>query len=300
MDVANLPSLLLNKLQTWGTQLVAMLPNIAVALLVVFAFGFASRWVRRAVEGAVHRFTGNRPISEILGGVAKVGTIIVGTFVALSLLKLDKTVTSLLAGVGVLGLALGFAFQDIAANFMSGFLMAVRRPFDVGDQVEIADRLCNVKAIELRATTVETTDGLSIIVPNKEVFQNAIVNYTKTETRRLDVPVGVAYGDDLPKARDVTLAALEDLPGRDRNREVEVFFTGFGGSSIDLVARIWLTASQQKSFMAAQSEAVIRIKQAFDESDITIPFPIRTLDFGARTVGGVRLDEMRNVLEAAQ
>lgn len=300
MDIASIPSQLATKVQAWSEGLVAMLPNLVLALVVVLGFGFASRWVRAGVERSIYRVSGNRPISDILGGLARVGTVVLGAFIALSLLKLDKTVSSLLAGVGVLGIALGFAFQDIAANFMSGFLMALRRPFDVGDQVEIADRLCKVKEIALRATTVETTDGLSIIVPNKEVFQNAIVNYTKTESRRLDLPVGVAYGDDLAMVRDVTLTALEALPGRDRDQELEVFYTGFGGSSIDLVARVWLQASNQAAFMAARSDAIMRIKNAYDEHGITIPFPIRTLDFGARTAGGVRLDEMSTMAEAAE
>lgn len=300
MDTESLPSQLTSTVQTWAQELVALLPNIALAVVVVLGFGFASRWVRAAVDRSVFKFSGNRPISDILGGVARVGTVVLGAFIALSLLDLDKTVTSLLAGVGVLGIALGFAFQDIAANFMSGFLMALRRPFDVGDQVEISDHLCKVKEIALRATTVETTDGLSIIVPNKEVFQNAIVNYTKTEHRRLDLPVGVAYGDDLPTAREVTLDALEGLPGRDEGRDVEVFFTGFGNSSIDLVARIWLEASDQRSYVAARSDAITRIKEAYDHHGITIPFPIRTLDFGANTVGGVRLDEMSTLTEAAE
>lgn len=274
----------------WATSLVDMLPNIVLAIICVAAFGFAARWVQRGVTKVLDRMSVNTSITNLLAIVAKLATVAVGVFAALSLLHLDKAVTSLLAGVGVVGLALGFAFQDIAANFMSGVFMAIRRPFQVGDQVELDGRVCKVKAIQLRSTHVETTDGLSIIVPNKQVFQNPIINYTNTHQRRLDLPVGVAYCDDLEEAQRVVLEALDDLPKRTADRDVEVFFTDFGDSSINFVARVWIDEATQAAFMAARSDAMIRIKKAFDGHGITIPFPIRTLDFGAREVGGERLD----------
>lgn len=281
---------LTTKAVSWYHSTVDLLPNVALAILAVVAFSVGSRWVRRGVDNGLSRTSMNTSVVQLIATIAKLSTIALGVFIALSLLHLDKAVTSLLAGVGVVGLALGFAFQDIAANFMSGVFMAVRRPFQVGDQIELDGRVANVQAIQLRSTHVHTTDGLSIIVPNKQVFQNSIVNYTDTDQRRLDLPVGVAYNTDLEQARDLVREAVDDMPSRSDDREVEVFFTEFGGSSINLVARIWLSTATQGSYMAAQSDAIIRIKKVFDDHDITIPFPIRTLDFGARDVGGERLD----------
>ena len=291
--LAELSDRVLGKLNEWFETAVVMLPNFVVAVLVMLLGGYVSRWVRKAVHSVLERITHNEPISDLISGIARLTTVLVAFFVALGLLQLDRAVTSLLAGVGVVGLALGFAFQDIAANFMAGFLMALRRPFDVGDQVEVGGHRGKILRINLRSTELETLDGLWILVPNRDVFQNAIVNYTHTPCRRLELAVGTAYGDDMQKVREVLLEATRDVPLRDREREIEVFFTGFGDSSIDATVWIWLKESTQREYMFARSEAMISIKKAFDRAGITIPFPIRTLDFGADAVGGERLDQMR-------
>jgi len=302
MTLASVQELVLGKLQAWLNAAIEMLPNALLALLAILFFGLVSRRVEKLVVRLVFRLSNNRPISEIIGGVARVATVIFGIFSALSLLSLERTVTSLLAGVGVVGIALGFAFQDIAANFMSGILMALRRPFDVGDLVEVGGRLAKVQRIELRATVLMTLDGLVVVLPNKEIFQNPIVNYTVTKGRRLDVQVGTAYSDDLERVRDVTVEALQKLEGRDPDEKVEVLFEAFGDSSINHVARIWLLESDELNYRRCRSEAIIAIKKAYDAADITIPFPIRTLDFGAAAVGGERLDTMKlgSAMQAAE
>lgn len=291
-SVTDLFDKLTSKLKGWLTDFVVMLPNLVIALLIVAAFGLASKWVARGAHRGLHRVSGNEPVSEVLASVARVATVAVGLFIALGLLQLDRTVTSLLAGVGVIGLALGFAFQDIAANFMSGILMAIRRPFDVGDMIEIEERLAKVAHVGLRATTVETLDGLSVMVPNKNIFQNPIINYTKTPHRRMDLTIGTAYCDDLEKVRAVTLEAVKNLPDRLASRELELFFDTFGESSIDFTLRVWLARADEITYRRARSEAMIAIKKAYDAHGVTIPFPIRTLDFGAEVVGGERLDAM--------
>jgi small conductance mechanosensitive channel len=282
IDLSNVWTKLIDQLIGWLEAMVVMLPNLVLAVLVVLLTAWIARWVERGARGLLLRVSGNRPISDLLGTVARITTLVTGVFIALGMLGLDRTVTSLLAGVGVVGLALGFAFQDIAANFMSGFIMALRRPFDVGDLVKVADHLGRIKRVELRATELETLDGLAVIVPNKEVFQKPIVNYTKTRTRRLDFSAGTAYADDMEKVREVVSQALQDVPNRDPAREIEVFFESFGDSSINFLVRIWLSEADQLSWLRARSEAMIAMKKAFDREGITIPFPIRTLDFGAR------------------
>lgn len=282
---------LVEKLHSWVEALVVMFPNLLLALLVIGLGAVASRWVQRGIYGILRRVTRNEPISRLLGSVGRVALVALSFLWALALLHLDKTVTSVLAGVGVLGLALGFAFQDIAANFMSGFIMTLYRPFKVGDLVELGGRQCRILRVELRATLVETLDGLSILFPNKDVFQNPIINYTRTSDRRMDLRVGTAYGDDMERVRDVVLEAVRDCPHRNPQRDVELFFEEFGDSSINFEVRIWLSDSSQLAYLRARSEAMI--KKAFDREGITIPFPIRVLDFGADSVGGKRLDQMR-------
>lgn len=278
-----------DKLLGWVEKLVTMLPNLVVATVVMVVFVLAARFIAIGVRRLIFRTSKNRPISDLLGGVARVTVIVLGTSIALGLLNLDKAVTSLIAGLGVVGLAAGFAFQDIASNFMAGFMMAMRRPFDVRDLVEIAGHTGTVLQIEMRATVLRTLDGLVITLPNKDVFQNAIINYTSTSERRMDLAVGVAYDSSLEQVIQITSDAGREISNRDTSREPEVLFQAFGESSIDLVLRIWLTRSDEGTYQAARSDALVRLKRSFDEAGITIPFPIRTLDFGADAVGGAQL-----------
>ena len=128
-----------------------------------------------------------------------------------------------------------------------------------------------------------------MIIPNKQIYQDKVMNYTASGTRRVDVECGVSYGDNLEKVHRVVSDTLDGIEGRDSSRDVEVFFTGFGSSSINLVARFWVDYAKHPDFLDAQSRAIVAIKQAFDANDIVIPFPIRTLDFGIR--GGQPLSE---------
>lgn len=123
------------------------------------------------------------------------------------------------------------------------------------------------------------------------MFQNAIINYTHTPVRRLDITVGTAYGDDMRRVRDVVLQSLSEVPGRDMGRPVELFFLEFADSSSNFEIRIWLNRADELTYVTARSEALIAIKTALDEAGLTIPFPIRTLDFGAHVVGGQSLQE---------
>ncbi|MGD8862636.1 MAG: mechanosensitive ion channel family protein [Myxococcales bacterium] len=288
-DFETLTQTLLDTIHQWVQDAISMLPNALGALLVLVVARYGSRWLERLVVNLVDRVSENRPFAALLGTLSRFAALGVGFFVALGMLNLDKTVTSLLAGVGVVGLALGFAFQDIAANFMSGFIMALRRPFEPGDLVEVAGRRGRIMHIAMRATELETLDGLSITIPNKEVFQGVIVNYTRTSIRRVDVQVGTAYCDDMETVREVVLSAVREVPHRDATHDPELFFESFGDSSINFVVRVWLGQADELTYLAARSEAMIAIKKALDARQLTIPFPIRTLDFGAAPVGGTAL-----------
>jgi small conductance mechanosensitive channel len=289
MDVQETMNALVDKLVTWIQDFVLLLPNFVVAVLIVLGFALLARIVRRIVTAGLGRLSSHQSINHLLGTVAHLAVLVVGLFIALGVVGLDKTVTSLLAGVGIIGLALGFAFQEIASNFMSGIILLVRRPFHHDNIVESNGHIGVIREINLRATIMSTMTGQVVHIPNNQVLNNPIVNYS-TGRRRVDLKVGVSYGDDLEKAKNVAVTAVEAVAARDTNANVELFYEGFGASSVDFVIRFWIPFQRWPDFMAARSEAVMRIKRAFDENDITIPFPIRTLDFGI--VGGERLAEV--------
>ncbi len=129
-----------------------------------------------------------------------------------------------------------------------------------------------------------------MLIPNKNLFQEVVENYTNTHDRRVDLTVGVSYGDDLEKVKKLTIEAIENLKSIDSRREVTLFYNEFGDSSINFTVRYWAKSAGQAEFLLAQSDGIMTIKKTFDEHDITIPFPIRTLDFGIK--GGEKLSEM--------
>ena len=277
MEWQSLTEKLFDKMQGWATELIAMLPNLAIAAAILVAGWFVSGMVSRVVRSGLSRLSENEQVNSLAARTARIALFLGAIFIALGVLNLDKTVTSLLAGVGVVGVALGFAFQDIASNFMAGILMAFRRPLHIGDLVSTNGTMGTVIDIDLRATTVEMLTGEHVLIPNKDVFGNAITNFTRTPSRRVDVSCGVAYGTDLRKVITVAKMALDDVPKRDKEREIKIAFTGFGGSSVDFRAQIWLGSAAQPDYTDAVSEAVIRLHEAFDSAGIEIPFPIRTL-----------------------
>ncbi len=290
MDIQEALTQLLEKLAGWIQAFIVMLPNLAVAVLVVIAFGIASRIVKRVVGAAMGHVSPHTSLNRLIATVAYVVALTVGLFVALGIVGLDKTVTSLLAGVGILGLALGFAFQDIASNFMSGILLLIRRPFQAGDIIETNGHLGSVAEVNLRTTVIRTFDGKVVFMPNRSVLGSPLVNQSATGHLRVDIPVGVSYGDDLEKASRVAVEAIEGLELRAQDRDVELFYESFGGSSIDLVVRFWVEYRRHADYLEARSRAIVRVKKAFDANGITIPFPIRTLDFGI--VGGEKLEDV--------
>ncbi|HYO14955.1 MAG TPA: mechanosensitive ion channel [Thermoanaerobaculia bacterium] len=286
--------LLVAKITGWARDFVLLLPNLIVSLVVLVAFWLAARLVRNILLRILRRVSHSEQVNQILSYAVYFALIAIGTFVALGILGLQKTVTSLLAGAGIVTLALGFAFQDIAANLMAGVYLSVQRPFRPGHIIETKDFFGTVKRIHLRWTEIRTQQGQVVLIPNKQVFENPIMNYSASGKRRVDLRLGVSYGDDLEKVRRLAIRAVEGVSTRLPDKEVELFYEEFGESSINFVVRFWINYMKQPDFLQAQSEAIERIKKAFDENSITIPFPIRTLDFAVK--GGENLAE---VLEEA-
>lgn len=290
MDSSNAAELVLEKLETWIRELITMLPNIGVAILIVIIGYFVAKMVRSLIYKGMSRVTLHNALLTLTTNVVYVLIILIALFIALGVLDLDKTVTSLLAGAGIIGLALGFAFQDIAANFMSGVFMAIRKPFHEGDIIETQDKTGIVQEMNLRATLVRSFQGQYYIIPNKDVFQNTITNYSRMGKRRVDLEVGVSYGDDLEKVKRVTLEAIKSIDYLLPDQDPSLYYSEFGDSSINFTVFFWVNFAKETDFLKAKSDAVMAVKKAYDENDIMIPFPIRTLDFGIK--GGEKLHEV--------
>jgi small conductance mechanosensitive channel len=269
--------LLSGKMLGWFRQLIVMLPNLVVAAVLLGLTLVGARIVRRVVQRLLPRVSASDTLNNLVTTMLYVFTLLVGTFFVLTVLNLDKTVTSLLAGVGIIGLALGFAFQDIAANFISGVIIAVQRPFNVGDVIETDKFFGTIERISLRTLNIRQTTGELVIMPNRKVFENPLINFTQQTMRRVDLECGVAYESDLELVQQVVHEAVSSIPGLVPGRPLEVMFTAFADSAITFQVRFWVPYRRQVDYVSARSQAIIRIKKAFDANNISIPFPIRTL-----------------------
>lgn len=296
-DLNETVALLWSKLEAWSDDIILMLPNLFVALILLIVTFYIAKVVRNTVERVVTRFSHSAALSNLVTTLVYISVLILGFFFVLNVLNLDKVVISLLAGVGIIGLALGFAFQDIAANFISGVIIAMQKPFGVGDMIETNDYFGVIERITLRTVDIRKVTGELVKLPNKMVFENPLTNYSIHGVRRVDLEVGISYAEDLEHVQQVVIEALQDVKNRVKTRDVEVMYDAFGDSSINFKARFWVSYSRQVDYVGAKSDAIIRIKKAFDANDILIPFPIRTLDFGIK--GGEKLSEELQTITAS-
>lgn len=301
MDLKNLThyiQLIEEKLMNWLDAIVQHLPNFVVALLIVFVFSLLSRVMSKTLRSVLHKTLESRQIADLLAAIFKIIVMTIGIFVALDFVGLSGTVKSLLAGAGIVGLAIGFAFQDMTENLIAGIAMGVRKPFQIGDVIEADGVFGTVKTINLRNTLVENFYGQLDIVPNKVLFRNTLRNFSTTGERRVEVPVGISYADDIEKASEVLVDAINNLDFIAKKDETAVYAESFGDSSINLLVWAWINYPGHVGFMQARHELVVTINKTLNDNDILIPFPIRTLDFGIK--GGEKLDAMLSERQSGQ
>jgi small conductance mechanosensitive channel len=270
--------LLLKRLNDWATVIIKMLPNLVVAIFVLVIISRLRHPIARLVERAVFKVSGHRHIARLMAALTRLAVIAVALILALDVLNLDKAVASLLAGVGILGIAFGFASQDIAANFMAGVLLHFVHPFRMGDLIKSGEFMGYVEAMDMRSTRVRNQQGQILTIPNKTLLGNVIINFTISGVRRVDLVCGVSYNDDLQQAEDLAIKAVAALELRNEERPVELFYEKFDASSINFVIRFW-TRPEQKIYLKARSDAIKAIRQTFKAHGITMPFQIVTLDF---------------------
>lgn len=274
-----------DKLSGWLETAVLHLPNFLVALLILLVFWWLAKVAYRVFHRVATRAGANLNVADLFGSVMRVLVIGLGLFIALNVLDLSQAVAGVLTGAGIVGLAVGFALQDPLANLFSGVMLSVRELYGKGDLVETNGFFGKIERITLRATIIRSLDGQEIIIPNKEVLQKPLRNYSVTGERRVQFDVGVSYAEDLDRVAEVIRGAISGAVDVKSGREVEVFWGEFSDSSIVAQVRFWQVAGTQKSYLDQRSKAIVAVKRAFDREDILIPFPIRTLDFAIKGGG---------------
>jgi small conductance mechanosensitive channel len=275
-------------LKGWVTLTIKMLPNLVVAVIILVIIAMLTRPIAKFVTRAVMRVSGYRHIARLTATMTRIAIIMVGIILALDVLKLDRAVGSLLAGVGIIGIAFGFASKDIVSNFMSGILLHFIHPFHIGHLIRSGEFFGHVEAIDMRSTQIRNQQGQRITIPNTNILGTPLINYTITGERRVDLPWSLTQVEDLTKAEELALKAVEALESRIPDRPVELFYEKVGEYTIDFEIRFW-TDPEQKVYLTARSEAIKAIKRTFEDHGIPMPSPVRVLDFGI--AGGKSLRE---------
>ena len=279
-----------SKIDSWLESLVSLLPNMAVSVLILILFILLAKLSKKVTQNLFSKTSDNQVLSDLFGTIMRYTVIGLGLFIVMSVLGLEKAVTSLLAGVGIVGIALGFAFQDISANFISGILLAFKTPFRLGDVVELNGIMGTVEKTTIRVTTLKTFQGQVVYLPNKDVLQNPIYNYTELGKRRIDLSIGVSYSDNLQVVEKLVCKTIKEMKGVIDPENVIFDYYEFGSSSINFNIRFWIDfpGPDDLGFLQVKNNAIKAIKNAFDQNEITIPFPIRTLDLPKDTKENIR------------
>lgn len=282
--------LLVGKLGGWIDSFVLNIPNILIALIVAVVAFLLAKYVRALTIKGTRKLTDSKTVLNLTSNLTSVVFTVIILFVILSIFNLSGTINKILATAGVLGLAVGLALQDPMTNLFSGVVMSVRSLYAIGDIVKSNGHFGVIMDIDLRSTKLRTPSGSDVVIPNKDVIQNPLENFTSSGERRVDIECGISYGEDLEKVEKVAIEAVSKLERLMDKKPVEVMFSEFGSSSINFTLRFWMEAASHKDYMVMLSKGIKALKAAFDANDITIPYPIRTLDFGIK--GGLPLGEV--------
>ena len=260
---------------TWETMvlsLLAFLPKLIVALITfvlgLIAAGPAARWTKVHAAKKID----NEDIVQLLCRLTRIAVIVITSIVALE--QVNFNVTGFLAGLGVAGLTIGFALQDITKNFVAGVLLLIRQPFRVGNAVSIAGHAGTVQQINTRDTVLRTWDGEVVILPNIEVFTKPIINYTQARRRRRTIMIGLGYGQDARRAMALFEETLRNLPGVLPEPAPTLQAEALGDSAITLAARFWVDPHASDPF-EVHSNAILALDAAAEREGIELPYPIQ-------------------------
>lgn len=263
MDLSNILPRLQELLAFYGLKI--------IAAILIFVVG---RWIAKALRNVIKRMMTKGNVDEIL--ISFVGNL---TYIALlafviiaALNQLGIQTTSFIAIIGAAGLAIGLALQGSLANFAAGVLMIIFRPFQVGDYIEGAGVAGAVEKVQIFTTQLRTPDNKTIIIPNAKIMGDNITNYSAKDTRRVDMVIGVSYGDDLKKVREI----LEDILAKDdrilKDPAPTIGVLELGDNSVNFAVRPWV---KRDDYWGTYFDVTETVKRRFDKEGISIPYPQR-------------------------
>ena len=253
-----------------SAMILAFLPRLATALVVLLVFWIAQRVTRPMLRLVLRRASMHETLIRMLvDNLYRVVVMVFGVVMAAGTLGIN--ITAALAGISVVGVAVAFAAQDSLGNMIAGFLIFWDKPFLVGDFLTVQEQYGRVVEITMRTTRIRTQRNTYVVIPNKHIIDSVVVNHTKHGAIRIEVPIGIAYKESIPEARRVMLDAARSLPGVIGEPASDVVAAELAGSSVNLLVRVWIDEPElERSVFYGTLEAC---KLALDRAGIQIPYP---------------------------
>ncbi|SFS59922.1 mechanosensitive ion channel family protein [Lutibacter maritimus] len=285
---------MLDKLMSWLDAIIINIPNILIAIIVFIAVIFISKYVNKLTLRILDKGKLQKSMKEVIAKLMAIITILLGLFLILGILDLSKTLNTLLAGAGVAGLAVGLALQGALANTYSGIILSYIKFVKIGDWIESNDYEGEITNIDLRSVTLKQVDNNLVYIPNKQVVENPIKNYSKTKKSRVILNCGVGYESDLEFVKKLAIETItNNFDAVKKTDEVLFLYREFGDSAINFELRYWINSTSGLEVAKSKTEAIIQLKKAFDANNINIPFPIRTLNIPNLKYGDKELSTVK-------
>ena len=261
-------------LQKMLQEFLNYLPKIVVALVIFVVSLYLAGWLAKILHSALERRETDKELKLLLVKLTRWSVIILGVFASLQ--QVGFNITAFLTGLGILGFTIGFALQDVSKNFVSGILLLLEQPFEIGNVIEVGAFLGTVANVDIRATEIYTFDGQNVLIPNADIFTNPIKNYSRYTKRRFDLSAGVAYDSDLEIVRSTVIDVINTIPGVMSDPPPQVVFNNLGASTVDFTVYYWVNL-EVGDLTSTIDLAVTGIKIAFENKNIEMPYPTQTI-----------------------
>ncbi len=266
------PEIMWHVFRQLGSSLLARVPYLLFGLIAFIIFLVAARILRTVLVTAGRRTRLDLTLAQLLARIVSAVTIILGLLVAAVIIFPSFHPGELIAGLGITSVAIGFAFKDVLQNFFAGILILWRRPFVIGDEIKVREFEGTVEDITTRSTRVKTYDGERAVLPNGDVYTNAVLVRSAYESRRVRLTVGIGYADSIESARKIIHDVLRKTEGVLTTPEPWVYVSELAPSSVNFSIYFW-TAPRQANVLALIDKVTTGIKTGLDQGHIDIPYP---------------------------
>ena len=259
-------------------QMISRIPYLIVASFVFVIFWVLSIFFKKAVTRILGSRKHHQNLVTVFRRVGSALILFLGFMVAMIIAVPSFTPGKLIGALGIGSVAIGFAFKDIFQNLLSGILLLLSEPFRIGDQIISGNFEGTVEDIQIRATTIRTYDGRKVVIPNSQLYTSTMTVNTAYSQRRLEFDVGIGYENNIIDAQQVILSVLKAAPTVSKLAEPSVIATALADSSVVLRVRWFIDDGTQTNRVASINEVIILVKEALEKANISIPFPVTTLD----------------------